>query len=82
MFRFDPYSPAVDADPFPYYKTLRDEHPCFWSEDANMWVLSRYADIVNALFYADNCNMVYGDAAAVLTSMIEAVRGVVTKAAA
>lgn len=49
MFRFDPYSPAVDADPFPFYRTLRDEHPCFWSDDANMWVLSRYADIVTAL---------------------------------
>ena len=34
-----------------------------------------YAGIVNALFYGDNCNMVYGDAAAVLTKMIEAVRG-------
>jgi NAD(P) transhydrogenase subunit beta len=41
-----------------------------------------YADIVNALFYADNCNMIYGDAAAVLTTMIEAVRGLGTKAAA
>ncbi|HEY0834581.1 MAG TPA: cytochrome P450 [Azospirillum sp.] len=49
MFRFDPYAPAVDADPFPFYKTLRDEHPCFWSEEANMWVLSRYDDIVTAL---------------------------------
>lgn len=48
MFRFDPYSPAVDADPFPYYKTLRDEYPCFWSEDAQMWILSRYSDIVTA----------------------------------
>lgn len=48
MFRFDPYSPAIDADPFPAYKTLRDEHPCFWSEEAGMWVLSRYADIVSA----------------------------------
>ena len=48
-FSFDPYSPAVDADPFPFYKTLRDEHPCFWSKEANMWVLSRYADIVTAL---------------------------------
>jgi cytochrome P450 len=47
-FRFDPYSPAVDADPFPFYKTLRDEHPCFWSEEARMWVLSRYDDIVAA----------------------------------
>jgi len=49
MFRFDPYSPANDADPFPVYKTLRDEYPCFWSEEANMWVLSRYTDIVDAL---------------------------------
>jgi NAD(P) transhydrogenase subunit beta len=41
-----------------------------------------YAGIVNALFYADNCNMVYGDAAAVLATMIEAVRGLGAKAAA
>ncbi|MBI3531312.1 MAG: cytochrome [Curvibacter sp. PD_MW3] len=48
MFSFDPYSPAIDADPFPYYKTLRDEYPCFWSPEAQMWILSRYADIVSA----------------------------------
>ena len=48
MFSFDPNSPAVDADPFPYYKRLRDEQPCFWSPEAQMWVLSRYADIVSA----------------------------------
>ena len=34
-----------------------------------------YAGIVNALFYAENCDMVYGDAQAVLAKMIEAVRG-------
>jgi NAD(P) transhydrogenase subunit beta len=34
-----------------------------------------YAGIVNALFYGDNCNMVYGDAQAVLVQMIEGVRG-------
>lgn len=48
-FHFDPYDPAIDADPFPAYKVLRDEHPCFWSEEAGMWVLSRYDDILNAL---------------------------------
>jgi H+-translocating NAD(P) transhydrogenase subunit beta len=41
-----------------------------------------YAGIVNALFYGDNCDMVYGDATAVLTKMIEAVRALGTKAAA
>ena len=34
-----------------------------------------YAGIVNALFYARNCQMVYGDAQAVLVQMITAVRG-------
>ncbi len=48
-FRFDPYDPAIDANPFPAYKVLRDEHPCFWSEEAGMWVLSRYDDILAAL---------------------------------
>lgn len=48
MLAFDPYSPAIDADPFPYYKRLRDEAPCFWSEEAQMWIFSRYADIVSA----------------------------------
>ena len=41
-----------------------------------------YAGILNALFYGDNCDMVYGDAQAVLVKMIEAVRALGTKAAA
>ena len=41
-----------------------------------------YAGIVNALFYGDNCEMVYGDAQAVLIKMIEAVRGLGLPAAA
>jgi len=49
MFRFDPFSPEVDENPFPFYRTLRDEYPCFWSEEVGMWVLSRYTDILTAL---------------------------------
>lgn len=40
-----------------------------------------YAGVVNPLFYGDNCNMVYGDAQAVLIKMIEAVRGLGAAAA-
>jgi NAD(P) transhydrogenase subunit beta len=40
-----------------------------------------YSGIVNALFYAPNCNMVYGDAQAVLVKMIESVRGLGAAAA-
>ncbi|MDH4248383.1 MAG: cytochrome P450 [Deltaproteobacteria bacterium] len=48
-FEFNPYSPEIDRDPFPAYAQLRDRYPCFWSEHAKMWVLSRYEDISNAL---------------------------------
>ncbi len=33
-----------------------------------------YAGIENELFYRDNCNLVYGDAQAVLTEMIGAIK--------
>jgi NAD(P) transhydrogenase subunit beta len=40
-----------------------------------------YSGVVNGIFYADNCFMVYGDAAAVLGKMIEAVKGLGAAAA-
>jgi cytochrome P450 len=48
MEAFDLYSPAIDADPFPYYAELRAKHPCYWSASAQLWILSRYDDIVEA----------------------------------
>ena len=45
---FELYSTEIDADPFPYYRRLRDEHPCFWSESGKIWILSRYDDVLNA----------------------------------
>ena len=40
-----------------------------------------YSGVDNALFYSPNCNMVYGDAQAVMIKMIEAVRGLGAAAA-
>jgi cytochrome P450 len=45
---FDLYSQEIDADPFPYYQTLREQYPCYWSESARLWILSRYDDIFRA----------------------------------
>ena len=45
---FDLYSPEIDADPFPYYAALREQYPCYWSESASLWILSRYDDVAQA----------------------------------
>jgi hypothetical protein len=42
---FDLYSRGIDANPFPGYQRLRDDHPCYWSEEAGLWILSRYGDV-------------------------------------
>jgi len=44
----DLYSKEIDADPFPAYRRLRDEFPCYWSDSAGIWFLSRYADVAKA----------------------------------
>ncbi len=49
MTSFNLYSPEFDANPFDSYKDLRDNHPCYWSEEAQKWVLTRYDDVFNAL---------------------------------
>ncbi|CAN5442071.1 cytochrome P450 [soil metagenome] len=55
MFEFDPMDPAYFADPFPYYKQMRDEHPVYRREIENhrvwphYWMLSRAEDVNDAL---------------------------------
>jgi cytochrome P450 len=48
MEPFDLYSPVIDANPFPYYERLREDFPCYWSDSAQLWILSRYDDISRA----------------------------------
>ena len=45
---FDLYSVAIDRDPFPGYAQLREHYPCYWSEKAGVWILTRYEDVLNA----------------------------------
>ena len=48
MEPFDLYSPLIDADPFPFYAELRERYPCYWSDGGQLWIVSRYDDIVEA----------------------------------
>ena len=45
---FTPHLPEVIEDPYPAFRWLRDEAPVFHVESEDIWVLSRYADIVSA----------------------------------
>ncbi len=46
---FNPLSPEVTANPYPYYTELRNKAPVIWLEPFQCWALSRYADVDFAL---------------------------------
>jgi cytochrome P450 len=48
-FSYDPFDPAVMADPLPYYRTLRDQHPVYYIEKWDTYALSRFDDIWRVL---------------------------------
>jgi len=46
---FDPYDHPLQDDPYPTYRRLRDEAPLFHNTEHDFWVMSRHADIHQAL---------------------------------
>ena len=48
-FSYDPFDPAVMADPLPYYRVLRDEYPVYYVEKWDTYALSRFSDIWQVL---------------------------------
>ncbi len=46
---YDPFRPEVIEDPYPYYAWLRRQAPCHYVPERDIWVLSRYADVLQAL---------------------------------
>jgi cytochrome P450 len=46
---YDPYDVAIDADPYPVYRRLRDEAPLYYNEPYDFYAVSRYADVERGL---------------------------------
>ena len=42
---YNPLSPEVQDNPYPYYADLRDKAPVAWIESMQAWAVSRYADV-------------------------------------
>ncbi|MGH0030759.1 MAG: cytochrome P450 [Myxococcota bacterium] len=46
---YDPYSYAIDEDPYPVYRHLRDAEPAYHNERLGFWAFSRFDDCHAAL---------------------------------
>ena len=42
----DLFAPEVNADPFTYFAHLRQADPVHWNERFQLWVVTRYEDVV------------------------------------
>jgi hypothetical protein len=60
MPTFNPYSYEFHEDPFPVYRTLRDDAPCYHNPDLDFWAISRYDDVLAALHDPDTYCSRYG----------------------
>jgi cytochrome P450 len=48
-FVYDPFDAQVMANPLPYYRTLRDDHPLYYMPQWDTYALSRFEDIWQVL---------------------------------
>lgn len=48
-FSYDPFDADVMANPLPYYRILRDEHPLYYMPQWDTFALSRFGDIWTVL---------------------------------
>ena len=50
---FDPQALSAMEDPYPVFAQLREEHPVFYSQERDLWVVSRYEDVRAILLDAE-----------------------------
>ena len=74
---YDPYDVAINADPYPTYRRLRDEAPVYFNERYEVWALSRHADVEKALVDWQTFSSCRGDILEIIQSGMELPSGVV-----
>jgi cytochrome P450 len=47
-FSYSPFSYAIQEDPYPTYRRLREEAPCYHNREIGFWALSRFDDVWDA----------------------------------
>jgi cytochrome P450 len=74
---YDPYDAAINADPYPTYRRLRDEAPIYHNERYDVWALSRHADVEQALVDWETFSNTRSDILEIIKSGFELPPGVV-----
>lgn len=69
-FSYDPFSKKVRTNPIPYYKEMRANHPVYYVEKYDMFVLTRFQDIMDALCIVEPNTLVATESPLPLPSMI------------
>jgi cytochrome P450 len=57
---YDPFDPAVIADPFPYYRLLQSEAPVYEVEKHGIFVVSRFDDVEEVAQNWENFSTTWG----------------------
>ncbi|MGB8501750.1 MAG: cytochrome P450 [Mycobacterium sp.] len=55
---YDPFDPAIDADPYPVYRRLREEAPLYYNQPHDFYAVSRADDVERVLL--DNETFISG----------------------
>jgi len=74
---YDPFDFAIDDDPYPVWKRLRDEAPLYHNEKYGFYALSRYDDVAAGLYNWDTFRSGRGTILEVILSGVEVPPGLV-----
>ena len=74
--RYDPYDLAIDVDPYPTWRRLRDESPLYRNDDLGFYALSRWDDVKPALLDWDTYRSGRGTVLDVVSAGVEIPPGI------
>lgn len=64
---YDPYDYAIDADPHPSWRRLRDEAPVYRNDDLDFYALSRFEDVLGASLDHETFSSAWGTVLELMT---------------
>jgi cytochrome P450 len=74
---YDPFDFAIDDDPYPVWRLLRDEAPLYYNETHDFYALSRYEDVARELPNWQIYRSGHGTTMDIITSGLEVPPGVI-----